>query len=79
MLEKELLRDCLTHWLARSMISLFFVLQWTFRNFRSGGGVEATQQAAASGLIAAKASMNTFGSMASTAAAGASAKPAAVP
>uniref|UniRef100_A0A7S2Z1H0 Secretory carrier-associated membrane protein n=1 Tax=Chloropicon laureae TaxID=464258 RepID=A0A7S2Z1H0_9CHLO len=57
-------------WLATGLLSLW-ILQWTFRNFRSGGGVEATQQAAASGLIAAKASMNTFGSMATSAAAAA--------
>lgn len=52
-------------WLACGLLSLW-VLQWTFRNFRSGGGIEATQQAGASALIAAKASMNTFGSMATS-------------
>lgn len=52
-------------WLGCGLLSLW-ILQWTFRMFRSGGGVEATQQAGAAALIAASASVNTFGATATT-------------
>jgi len=47
-------------WLGCGLLSLY-VLQWAFKIFRSGGGVEATQQAGSAALVAAKASMGTFG------------------
>lgn len=59
-------------WLACGLLSLW-IIQWTFRIFRRGGGVEATQQAGAAALIAANASINTFGSTATTQ------KPASIP
>ncbi|QDZ21866.1 secretory carrier-associated membrane protein [Chloropicon primus] len=51
-------------WLGIGLLSLW-ILQWAFRTFRSGGGVEATQQASAAALVAAKASIKTFGSTSS--------------
>ena len=47
-------------WLGIALLSLW-ILQRAFRSFRSGGGLEATQQAGASAIIAAKASMSSYG------------------